>query len=168
MTVTDPDGPSTFVSDTVFGGTRTVWAFNAASTANVDQVGLTLNTTGLIAPQSYSVDMVFLFTDRNNAWRRIIDVENRQSDAGFYVNPSNDLAVYPIAGSNADWTNGIYHHVVLTNTGSQVKGYIDGVAEFTAPTSLLNLDNASNPSLLMNFFLDNIAAGGSRSTRRVV
>lgn len=151
-----PLGGSGFVSDVVFGQARQVWEFDGDGSP----AGLFLNTTGVISPTSYSVDLVFLFTERDSNWRRIIDVENRQSDNGFYVNTSNNLAVYPISGSSASWTNNAYHHVVLTNDGTQVQGYIDGVAEFTAATSVMNLNNANNPGLLMHFFADNLAGGG--------
>jgi hypothetical protein len=161
LTPTDPSGLSVFTADTVFGVPRTVWAFNGTSVIT-NQSGLTLATNGLIPPQSYSVDMVFEFTQQQNAWRRIIDVENRQSDNGFYVNPSNNLDVFPVAGTSAAWTNNVYHHVVLTDTGTVVKGYLDGVSQFSVNTTLLNIDQADNPGRLMNFFLDNVVAGGQQ------
>jgi hypothetical protein len=159
---TDPLGTSAFVTDTVFGSPRTVWAFNGAASPVTSQAGVTLNTTGLLTPDSYSVDMVFEFFDGAGAWRRIIDVQNRQSDSGFYVNPSNDLAVYPVSGSTASWDNDVYHHIVLTDNGTQINGYLDGVSQFTSNTTLMNLDAdaVNNPDKLMGFFLDNVAAGG--------
>jgi hypothetical protein len=153
----DPALASNFVADTVFGEPRTVWEFDGISFPPTSQAGLTLDTSGLVIPTSYSVDMVFLFSQADGNWRRIIDVENRQSDNGFYVNPSNNLAVYPTSGSSASWTNNVYHHIVLTNDGSNVNGYIDGVSQFTASTSVMNINNPGN---LMHFFLDNVAGGG--------
>lgn len=158
---TDPLGTSTFVADTVFGEPRTVWAFDGNAFPIDEQAGLTVDTTGLVAPSSYSVDMVFLFTELDGAWRRIIDVENRLSDAGFYVDPDNNLDIYPIAGSTASFTNNVYHHVVLTNDGTTASGYIDGIAQFSAATSLMNINNANNPDDLMHFFLDNFVGGGA-------
>ena len=160
MIPTDPPGTSGFVSDTVLGQTRQVYAFNGMSSPPSQQSGLTVNTTSLIPSHSYSVDMVLELTQRDGAWRRLIDVENRQSDDGFYVNPNNNLEVFPVAGTTNAWTNNVYHHVVLTTDGTNVNGYIDGQAQFTIPTPLMNLDNANNPNLLMNFFLDNTAGGG--------
>jgi hypothetical protein len=139
---------------------RPVWLFNGNAQPTNEQAGLSVNTAGLIGPQNYSVDMVFLFTDRDNAWRRIIDVENRQSDNGFYVDPSNNLDIYPVSGSTNAWTNNVYHHVVLTNDGSSVSSYIDGVSQFSFPTGLMNIDNANNPGRLMGFFIDNVVLGG--------
>jgi hypothetical protein len=156
----DPALASGFMADTVFGEPRTVWEFNGTASPPTSQAGLELDTTGLVVPTDYSVDMVFLFTQLDGSWRRIIDVENRQSDSGFYVDPTNNLAVYPVSGSTAPWTNDVYHHMVLTNDGSSVNGYIDGVSQFTAATNLMNINNVNNPGDLMNFFLDNIAGGG--------
>ena len=93
-------------------------------------------------------------------WRRILDVENRQSDNGFYVDPSNNLDIFPFSGSTAAWINNVYHHVVLTNDGTTVKAYLDGVSQFSAATNIMNLNNANNPGLLLGFFLDNVVAGG--------
>lgn len=162
LTAVDPLGTSTFTTDTVLGVSRPVWAFNGAASPPSQQAGVSVNTTSLISPQSYSVDMVFLFSAQNNAWRRIIDVQNRQSDAGFYVNPSNDLEVFPVSGSSAAWTNNVYHHIVFTNNGTMVSGYLDGISQFSANTSLMNLDGdpTNNPNRLIGFFIDNIAAGG--------
>lgn len=158
---TDPLGTSAFVADTVFGDPRTVWAFDGNAFPIDEQAGLTVDTTGLVAPTSYSVDMVFLFTELDGAWRRIIDVENRLSDSGFYVDPFNNLDIFPVSGSTAAFTNNVYHHVVLTNDGTTASGYIDGDAQFSAATSLMNINNANNPDDLMHFFLDNFIGGGA-------
>src|SRR5690242_10055736 len=79
MVAVDPLGTSIFQTDTVLGQSRTVWSFNGNNSPPSQQAGLTVNTTGLIPPQSYSVDMVLEFTQGANAWRRLIDVQNRQS-----------------------------------------------------------------------------------------
>jgi hypothetical protein len=157
LTATDPLGASAFVADTVFGNPRTVWDFDGTNVPSTLDAGLTVDTTGLVGPQSYSVDMVFLFKERAGQWRRIIDVTNRQQDTGFYVDPNDNLAIFPVSGSTQDWTNNVYHHVALTNNGTTVVGYLDGVPQFAANTPLMNLDNVDNPGLLMNFFLDNTA-----------
>src|SRR5438045_3461663 len=59
---TDPTATSVFQNDTVLGASRPVWAFNGNASPPSQQAGLTLNTTGLVSPQSYSVDMVLLFS----------------------------------------------------------------------------------------------------------
>jgi hypothetical protein len=131
---TDPLAASAFVADNVFGVNQQVWSYDGNAAPVAQQAGLTLDTNGLVAPTNYSVDMVFLFTERQNAWRRIIDVENRKSDNGFYVDPANNLDIFPVSGSTAAWTNNVYHHVVLTNNGSTVNTYLDGVG-VSSPTA---------------------------------
>ena len=157
LVATDPLGLSGFGTDTVFGNTQTVYNFNGLESPVTDQAGLTLNTTGLLTNNSiYSVEMIFKFTQRQNAWRRILDVENRQSDNGFYVDPANNLNVFPIGGGSA-FTNDVYHDVFLVNNNGSVTFYLDGSAQATVATSEMNIDSL-NP--LMNFFLDNVVAGG--------
>jgi hypothetical protein len=162
LTAVDPEGTSVFQTDTVFGVDRTVWSFNGDDNTPTDQAGLTLNTTGLVNPESYSVNMILEFTQRDGAWRRLLDTQNRQSDNGFYVDPSNDLDVYPVSGSTAGWDNTVYHDVVLTVDGTTVNAYLDGVSQLSTTTSEMDLDfdPASNPDQLLGFFLDNVVAGG--------
>ena len=150
----DPSGQSGFGTDTVFGSTQTVYNF-VGTTANDNQSGFTLNTTGLLSNLGiYTVEMVFKFTERENAWRRIFDVENRQSDNGFYVDPSNHLDIYPIGGGSS-FTNGVYHDVFLSVNNGSVSFYLDGSAQATV------LTNQMADSLnIMTFFLDNVVAGG--------
>ena len=155
LTVTDPHGTSGFNSDVVFGSTETVYSFVGTSD-NAGQAGLSLSTASLLTSNSvYTVEVLFKFTERANAWRRIVDVQNRQSDNGFYVDPSNNLDVFPVAGG-APFTNGVYHDVFLSDNNGVVKFYLDGSAQATINTPLMNID-ANN---LMNFFLDNVVAGG--------
>ena len=91
-----------------------------------------------------------------------MDVQNRASDNGFYVDPSNNLDIFPVSGSSAAWTNNVFHHIVLTDDGTTVNTYLDGVSQFSATTTEMNLDfdPTDNPNQLIGFFLDNVAAGG--------
>ncbi len=163
----DPTMTSAFQSDTVFGATHAVWAFNGAPLPLTSQGGLTLAAAALVSPASYSVDMVVELTQRDLAWRRLIDVQNRQSDNGFYVDTSNNLDIYPVSGSTGAFTLGAFHHVVLTVDGSTmiptVRAYLDGTPQFTTPTAEMSLDGdpTNNPGELMGFFLDNVAGGGA-------
>src|SRR5471032_854200 len=125
----DPLGESGFVTDTVDGTPRTVYNFQGTNEPTNDQAGLTLNTTGLITdPGVYSLEMVFKFTERDNAWRPIFDTGERQTDHGFYVNPSNNLDVYPLAGG-ANFTNNVYHDVFLVDDNGTVTFYLDGSSQ---------------------------------------
>ncbi len=152
----DPLGQSGFVTDTVNGATKTVYNFQGANEPTNDQAGLTLNTTGLISnPGVYSLEMVFKFTQRDGAWRRIFDTQERQSDNGFYVDPSNNLDVFPIAGG-ASFSNNVYHDVFLVDDNGVVKFYLDGSSQASVNTNIMNLPADG----LVNFFLDNVVAGG--------
>jgi len=160
LIATDPSSTSAFVTDTVYGDSRTVYQFNGTSTPS-NQGGLTFNDSGaLISANSYSLDLVFEFFGRNDAWRRIIDVQNRQSDNGFYVDPSNNLNIYPVSSGGNGFTTGVYHNVALTVNGTTVTGYLDNVASFSITTSLMDISNPDNPGALVNLFLDNVIAGG--------
>ena len=155
LTATDPLGLSGFGVDTVFGSSLNVYNFKGTS-ANTEQAGLTLNTTGLLTSNSvYTVELVFKFTERQNAWRRIVDVQNRTSDNGFYVDPSNNLNVFPIGGGSP-FTNDVYHDVFLTDDNGVVKFYLDGSAQATLNTTVMNIDSNN----LVNLFLDNVVGGG--------
>jgi len=158
LTPTDPLGSNGFMTDTVFGQTRTVYRWVGNANPPSQQAGLSLNTTGLITPNNYSVVMVFSF-DGTSGWRRIIDVADRQSDSGFYVDPSNHLDIYPVSGSGPNSFTTGYHDIVLTvASDNTVKGYIDGLTDFTTNTALMDTTNSATDT--MSFFLDNVVAGG--------
>jgi hypothetical protein len=103
------------------------------------------------------VEIVFKFTEHENLWRRIIDVENRQSDRGFYVDPANKLDIYPVIGG-ATFSNNVYHDVFLTNNNGTAKFYLDGSVQATATTHVMDIDSNNR----MSFFLDNVVGGGQR------
>eukprot|EP01041_Mallomonas_annulata_P030482 gene30482-52619_t len=90
LVLTDPTGTSAFQTDTVFGNSRTV-LFIGGDSSNANQGGFTFNSTGLLTSDSYSIALTFEFLERTNGWRRIVDVEERNSDNGFYVDPVNNL-----------------------------------------------------------------------------
>ena len=159
LTVTDPQGASSFTTDTVFGNSQTVYNFQSSSTAPSLQAGLSFdNTGGLITDNDYSVQMIFKLTAGNSTWRRILDVQNRQSDAGFYFNPSNQLDIFPVTSSGPTYTTGTYVNVALTVApDNTVDAYLNGVLELTATTAVMDINNPQN---VVNFFLDNVVGGG--------
>jgi len=158
LTPTDPLSSNEFLTDTVFGQSRTIYRWIGNANPPSQQAGFSLNTTGLITPNNYSVVMVFNF-DGTSGWRRIIDVADRQSDNGFYVDPSNHLDVYPVSGSGPNTFTSGYHDVVMTvASDGTVKGYIDGLTDFTTNTTVMNTTNSATDT--MSFFLDNVAGGG--------
>ena len=154
--MTDPLGLSGFGTDTVNGVSQVVYNFQGANSPVTDQAGLTLNTSGLLTSNSvYSLELVFKFTDRVNAWRRIVDVSSRQTDDGFYVDPGNNLDIYPVGGGSP-FTNNVYHDVFLVNNNGTVSFWLDGLAQASLSTHVMDIDANNN----INFFLDNVVGGG--------
>jgi hypothetical protein len=133
------------------------YAFNGNATPS-QQAGLSFDNTGpLVTHNNYSIELVFEFS-QNSGWRRILDVQNRQSDNGFYVDPSSHLDVFPVAAGSTTFTSNAYHYIALTDASSgTIKAYLDGGLEFTANSTLMDVNNPQN---LVNFFLDNTVGGG--------
>lgn len=159
LVATDPLGLSGFTTATVNGHSRTVYSVQGQNFPVTDQAGLTFdNSGGLLASNNYSVNMVFSLADRVGGWRRLVDVQNRQSDNGFYVDPENTIDVYPVTGSPGIFSANTFTDVALTVAADgTVQGYLNGTREFTTTTAVMNIDNPDN---VMNFFLDNVVAGG--------
>lgn len=161
----DPLGQNGFITDTVFGETRTVYRFDGSASPIGDQAGLALNTTGLLdGDDSYSVEMVFQFESDNGSWKSIFGVNNRTSDNAFYVQPGNTLQIYPTGNGSTLFGFGVYHDVILTNRGDgTVTGYMDGVYEFDLTSTVMNFSTyaVNNPSRLIHFFVDNFVGGGA-------
>lgn len=156
---TDPLALNGFNSDTVNGSAQTVYTWDGNATPVTQQAGFTLDATGLVATNSYSLQMVFKLTQRAGAWRRLVDVENRQSDDGFYVDPGNHLAVYPIISSVTPFTNNVYEDVLLTVGGGVVTAYLNGQQQFSGTSTLMNI-NFNNQGNILGFFIDNVIGGG--------
>ena len=162
LAAVDPLGTSGFTTDTVYGSSRTVYKFNGANLPTANQGGLVFNNgSNLIPSNGYSIALVFKFSEGDGAWRRIVDVQNRQSDNGFYVDPSNKLDLFPVIGGGDSFTTNVYHNVALTvSTTDVVSAYLDGILAFSTTSPLMDITNPDNPSQLVNLFLDNVIAGG--------
>ncbi len=159
LTAVDPLGNNGFVTDTVFGSSRTVYSFNG-NTTPAQQAGLTFNdSSNLISPSSYSLEIVFDLANVSG-YRRLVDTQNRASDNGLY-NLGGGLSLYPSANNPAaGFANNTYADLIFTDNGTSVSAYVNGVLQFTIADSQLNLNNANNPSQFVNLFLDNTAGGG--------
>lgn len=160
----NPLGTNGFESATVNGSTQQVFRWRGNGSDPTLQAGLTLDATGLVSYDNYSIAMTFEFltaSEFGGGWRRIVDTQNRQSDNGFYVDPGNFLQVYPVVTGSTTFTTPGFHEVVLSNLVNgnvrEVKAYLDGVLQLQSDTDQLNLDNANNPGHLLHFFLDNLA-----------
>lgn len=164
LTAIDPLGANSFMTDSVFGVSQTVYRFDGNRLPPSQQAGLLVNTTGLLNnDNAYSVDMVFQFESDDSTWENIFGVSNRQSDSAFYVEPDNHLQVYPAGSGPNLFTFGEYHRVSLTNDGSgHVTSYLDGVYQFDLATTVMDFSSysAENPDRLIHFFADNLVGGG--------
>lgn len=159
LTAVDPLGTASYNIANVLGVTRSIYEFTGNAVPVTDQGGLEFfNTTAghTIGSTSYSVDIVFKLNERANAWRRILDSLNRQSDSGFYVDPGNNLDVYPNSSSSLGFTTGTWYDVVLTNNNDNLTIYNGGNSSFTVNSPSLDISGAN----VLGFFLDNVVAGG--------
>ena len=155
LTAVDPLGTSGFQTATVFGNQQTVYHFDGASTPPADQGGLDFDTTGLISSNDYSVEMVVELAG-NTGWRRLLDSLDRQSDAGLYIDPSNNLDSYPNGGSGSPFSANTFFDIFVTvDPSNTVTGYFGGVQQFSETST--SLDVATDT---LGFFLDNVVAGG--------
>ncbi|MCX6611542.1 MAG: hypothetical protein NTW74_11905 [Acidobacteria bacterium] len=150
LTAVNPRGTNSFLTDTVLGQQRTVYDMQSLNPGQ--NAGLSLNTTNLVNPNAYSFEMLFAFTDRPNSWRRVFDNQNRTSDRGLYINPSNRWEFSRLTTGTATSPNGPYIHMVLTVSDGRARLYINGTLDINLLTTSMNL---TTPDRVVNFFLDN-------------
>jgi hypothetical protein len=137
-----------------------VYSWTGTASPLTNQGGLVFdNSGGLLPATSYSIFLDFKFNERDTGWRRIVDVQNRTSDNGFYVDPSSNLDIFPVAGSSQNFTTGAFHQVLLTVDGSNVKAYLDNDPAIDVTTSVMTINNPEN---VINLFLDNLVGGGQQ------
>jgi hypothetical protein len=160
----NPSNVNRYIVENVLGTTRTVYEWCGTPPYDVNQQGgLTLNTTSLIEPDNYTVELLFRYTG-NSGWRKITDHKNRTTDSGFYISPDHKIDVYPITRDFNRTTTlpNIWYRVVLScfvkNGKKMVRGYLNSKLEFESETDELILNHASNPSRLLHFFLDDTIA----------
>lgn len=94
LTSVDPLGRNGFEDAVVHGVTQRVFHWDGTGAPALDQAGLTLDATGLVHYDSYSVALTFEFLEAaefGGGRRRIVDTQDRQSDDGFYVEPDDHL-----------------------------------------------------------------------------
>lgn len=163
LVAADPLNRSGYLTDTVLGSQRTVYQFSGTPD---NQAGLSLVTNNLVNPNSYSFEMLFTFTERPNAFRRVFDVLDRTSDRGLYVNAQNRYNFSTLATGTATHNNGQYQHVVLTVTNNRARVYVNGQLDIDLGTNSMNL---TTPNRIVHFFLDNTAdqSRGDYSSGRI-
>lgn len=148
LIATDPAGVASFSGGSYrFGG----------SVTPASQGGLSFdNSGGLLASDSYSIFMSFTL-DTLGSWKRLIDVNNRQSDNGLYYLGSA-IQIYPLTQSPTTSVQaGQVNDLLLTVGEGFAKVYFNGSLALTQETTLMDIDNSDN---LVNLFLDNVVGGG--------
>lgn len=156
LTAVDPLGTSAYQTRNVFGVNQTTYHFDGAASPVTDQGGLDFNTTGLLSgDNNYSVEMVVELTSATG-WRRLLDSLDRQSDAGLYIDPSNNLDSFPNGGSSSPFTPDTFFDIFVTvDSANTVTGYFGGVQQFSETSP--SLDIATDK---LGFFLDNVVSSG--------
>jgi hypothetical protein len=155
----DPLGMNGFERLTWAGVTYPVYRFSGAA-EGAGQGGLILPTAGLISPKNYTVEMVFsLEAAQTEMWRKLIDVSNRKDDYGLYIDPDDEVNLFPSGAQEGSFTPNALHKIVMStrdvgNNVSEVNVYFDGAHLFSAETRVMDLDNELNPDRLIHFFLD--------------
>lgn len=148
LVAANPYGSNVFLTDTVLGQSRTVYATNGTTAT---QAGLRLSATGLVSATDYSLDMVFSLTDGGPAYKRLF--QTGTNDNGLYVDLDGKLNTYA-TGSNAGlaFSMNTYHHLVLTVSGGNLtKVWLDGTLSHTVTTNVLNI---TAPGSALSFFID--------------
>jgi len=151
LSAVDPNATNVFLTDTVFSQSRSVYATNGTASS---QAGLTLDTTGLISPTDYSVEMVLGVSGGYGAYMRLL--QTGTNDNGLYIDLNGKLNTYA-SGSNPGlaFSLNTYHHLVVTVSGGGLtQVWLDGALSHTLSTSVLNI---TAPGDILSFFIDELA-----------
>ena len=158
LAATDPSGNNRFVTDTVFGQTRTVYDVTGSANPRTAQGGLTYQAKNKVPRDSYSMEFVFAMNAASSGWRRIYGCVNLTRSEGLYLDPSGFLAYYSGVSStgNDKLLAGTYYHVIMVKKPGEVLLYVNGilVASRVGGTQLGIMEVATNPDQLVQLFLD--------------
>jgi len=157
LVANNPLSQNTFENVDVFGTNRTVLNLVGTS-ADANQSGLSLNTTGLVSPTSYSAEAIFEFSpgQADSVWRRVAEFQNRQAEGGLYFNATNNLSVFP-QQANGDVHTGIFYDITWVANSGTALAYINGTLVDNVASTELNINNPGNT---LNLFLDNLILTG--------
>jgi len=158
LTASNPSGNNRFVTDTVFGQSRTVYDVTGSRSPLSAQGGLTYQAKDKVARDSYSMEFIFKMDAASTGWRRIYGCVNLTRSEGLYLDPSGYLNYFSGVSSTANdkLAAGTYYHVVMVKKPGEVLLYLNGllVASRAGGTSLGTMEVATNPEQLVQLFLD--------------
>lgn len=152
-------GTPTFATEVVNGASDRVRVFPAGA-------GLSLPTSGLVAPEVYTFELTFRLTEAST-WERIFDASNATTDNGVYVK-NNKLDYYDNhAGGDHFGTSGFaagtYYTVAISRSASGlVTIYQDGTPQISYNDSS-NTGVLKSPDFPARFFIDDLAVSGENS-----
>lgn len=157
LTPVNPSGNNRFVTDTVFGQTRTVYEITGSASPRAAQGGLTYQAKDKVARDRYSMEFIFAMNSNSSGWRRIYDCQNRNRSEGLYLDPSGFVTYHSgVSSSGADrLAVATYYHVVLVKAPGQVQVYLNGrLVASRSDTLLAEMSATLNPDQLVHLFLD--------------
>ncbi len=157
LTPANPSGNNRFVTDTVFGQTRTVYEITGSASPRAAQGGLTYQAKDKVARDRYSMEFILAMNSNSSGWRRVYDCLNRSRSEGLYLDPSGFLTYFSgVSSSGADrLAVATYYHVVMVKVPGQVQLYLNGrLVASRSDTPLGEMNAALNPDQLVNLFLD--------------
>ena len=128
LTASNPSGNNRFVTDTVFGQTRTVYDVTGSASPRSAEGGLTYQAKDKVPRNNYSVEFVFSMSAGSTGWRRVYGCVNLTRSEGLYLDPSGYLAYYSGVSSTASdkLAAGTYYHVIMVKKPGEVFLYVDG------------------------------------------
>lgn len=158
LTASNPSGNNRFITDSVFGQTRTVYDIQGSRSPLSAQGGLTYQAKDKVPRDNYSMEFVFAMSAGSTGWRRVYGCVNLTRAEGLYLDPSGFLSYFSGVSStgNDRLAAGTYYHVVLVKKPGELLLYLNGalVASRAAGTPLGVMDAALNPEQLVQLFLD--------------
>jgi hypothetical protein len=153
LVAVSPLGASIFVTDTVFGVSRTVYSTTSTG-SGINQAGLELNTNGLVSSGTYSLEMIVNVVGGSSSYKRLF--QTGTNDNGLYISGntgSEKFSVYPPPSGNPGlpFSLNTYHHIVANVSANNVAIWLDGSLSQTIPTTILNI---TAPGGIVKFFID--------------
>jgi Concanavalin A-like lectin/glucanases superfamily/PEP-CTERM motif len=110
--------------------------------------------SGFSNPVAYTIELAFSFSNIGG-YRKILDFQNRASDAGIYALGSA-LNFYPIVtGVGGDFASNQIARVFITHDGSSTAGFVNGNQRWDTTSGLSLATITSN----LHIFRDDFATG---------